>query len=252
MKKILLIMLLLIITVCNSFADSYLDKFVKAGEYYKHGEYQNASTLYQSLVDSGFSSPELYYNLGNSYYKTNQISSAILYFEKAKKISAFDDDIEHNLNLSNQKTIDKIQQPEPFFLSKINDSIANHFTSASWAAIMIIFAWLTFIALVLFFVIQSIKMRKIILPFAFLCTIMTIGSFAYTSYKSSLEEQRNYGIIFAPALNVLSGIDAGSNIKFILHEGTKVQIIDNKSEWLRIKLIDGRDGWMMKKDLKNI
>ena len=236
----------------NCFADGYTEKFLKADAYYKKGDYQNAAVLYKELVDSGFAGTELYYNLGNAYYKSNKISDAILFYEKAKKISASDGDIENNLRLSNQRIVDKIQQPEPFFLAKWNDAVANHFNSASWSAIMICFAWLTFISLVIFFLVKSNKARKVILPLAFICTILTITSFAYTSYKSYSEDKKDYGIVFTPAINVLSGIDAGSEIKFILHEGTKVQITDEKNEWLKIKLPDGRDGWMFKKDLKNI
>ena len=112
--------------------------FDKANQLYLNGEYSSAREEYQKIINSGFESVELYYNLGNTFYKLGQIPSSILYYEKALILNPKDVDIQFNLDLANRLVVDKINPVNEFFFRKWFRAFAGIIKADSWAFISVI------------------------------------------------------------------------------------------------------------------
>jgi tetratricopeptide (TPR) repeat protein len=241
-RRALLSILFLCISIL-SFADNTA-LYNEANEFYKKAEYQAAIEKYELVLKSNFVSGELYYNLGNAYFKTNQIPMAILCYERAEKLMPGDEDVEFNLSIANLKIVDKIEVMPRLFFYRWIDSIMNLFSFEGWAItgiISIVFAMLFF---VLFRITEGAGTRKAFFYLGLVLVILTIKAFwiANVQYKAATGE--NTAIIFTPTVNVKSSPVANGTNLFVLHEGTKVELLDKVGEWSKIKLSDGNQGWM--------
>lgn len=211
---------------------------------YIKGDYLTAIQVYESLLQQG-ESAEIYYNLGNSYYKSGDIAHAILNYERALLLQPENGDIRANLKIANAKTIDKITPiPEIFFITWIK-SLINSLNIDTWAKLGIISFMLCLIGLGTFLYIKAIKWKKVgfiggitLLIFAMICNI-----FAFQQKKNIMV--RNNAIVLSPSITVRSTPSENGTSLFILHEGHKVEIKDGSmQEWKEIRLKDGKVGWL--------
>lgn len=204
------------------------------------------------VLDNGEHSAELYFNLGNAQYKLNHIGPSVYYYEKALQLAPNDADIKNNLAFAENARIDSIEPlPETFF-SKWYSSIAEIFTFNGWAILAVVFSML-FVGLFLFYYFAFTEKRKRLLfassMFAGLFLLASL-TMAFLTYGDYTKEQP--AIIFASEIEVKTEPSMGSNVAFILHEGTKVQISAQDGNWYRISLADGKDGWIPASDLKQL
>lgn len=226
---------------------------VKEGnELYKKGMYSQAAIKYQQVADSGFVSADLFYNLGNAYYKANDNKKAILYYEKAKLLSPRDKELNHNLALAQSKAVDKINNiPDLFFLEWIRN-IRDQLAVDTWSAYSIVFFILGLCGLLLYFFTIKINLKKLgfwIGATSIFVSVITL-LFASSAYNSQIKQRT--AIIFVKGVTVKSTpAETGTNL-FILHEGTKVKIIDKVDNWQKIKIPDGNQGWVKESDLAKI
>lgn len=226
---------------------------VKEGnELYKKGMYSQAASKYQQVADSGFVSADLFYNLGNAYYKANDNKKAILYYEKAKLLSPRDKELNHNLALAQSKAVDKINNiPDLFFLEWIRN-IRDQLAVDTWSAYSIVFFILGLCGLLLYFFTIKINLKKLgfwIGAASIFVSVITL-LFASSAYNSQIKQRT--AIIFVKGVTVKSTpAETGTNL-FILHEGTKVKIIDKVDNWQKIKIPDGNQGWVKESDLAKI
>lgn len=226
---------------------------VKEGnELYKKGMYSQAASKYQQVADSGFVSANLFYNLGNAYYKANDNKKAILYYEKAKLLSPRDKELNHNLALAQSKAVDKINNiPDLFFLEWIRN-IRDQLAVDTWSAYSIVFFILGLCGLLLYFFTIKINLKKLgfwIGAAGIFVSVITL-IFASSAYNSQIKQRT--AIIFVKGVTVKSTpAETGTNL-FILHEGTKVKIIDKVDNWQKIKIPDGNQGWVKESDLAKI
>lgn len=226
---------------------------VKEGnELYKKGMYSQAASKYQQVADSGFVSADLFYNLGNAYYKANDNKKAILYYEKAKLLSPRDKELNHNLALAQSKAVDKINNiPDLFFLEWIRN-IRDQLAVDTWSAYSIGFFILGLCGLLLYFFTIKINLKKLgfwIGAASIFVSVITL-LFASSAYNSQIKQRT--AIIFVKGVTVKSTpAETGTNL-FILHEGTKVKIIDKVDNWQKIKIPDGNQGWVKESDLAKI
>lgn len=211
---------------------------------YIKGNYITAIQVYESLLQQG-ESAEVYYNLGNSYYKSGDIAHAILNYERALLLEPNNEDIRANLNIANAKTIDKITPiPEIFFITWLK-SLINSLSINSWAKLSIICFILCIIGLGIFLYTKNTKWKKIgfiggiiLFIFVIMCNI-----FAFQQKKEITI--RNNAIVLSPSVTVRSTPSESGTSLFILHEGHKVEITDNSmQEWKEIRLKDGKVGWV--------
>lgn len=228
------------------------DSLQKANELYAANEFSKAIELYENIVNQGNESYILYFNLGNSYYKNGEITKAILNYERANKLNPNDGDIKFNLELMNQFVVDKIDPlPRPFFVKGMENTI-NLFTSNQWAKISLIGFALTLILALTYLFSRHLTFRKISFTLSIFVLAITIITFVFSAKQKSILTQHNYAIIFSPTVTVkASPADSGTDL-FVIHEGLKVQLIDNLNNWIEIRIEDGNTGWVNKEVLEII
>ena len=211
---------------------------------YIKNDFASAIQIYESLLQQG-EAPEIYYNLGNCYYKTDDIARAILNYERALLLSPGNTDIRANLEIARSKTIDKVTPvPEIFFITWIK-SLVNSQSSDAWARTGIVSFLLLLVSLAIFFFTQHIKWKKMGFSAAILFLIVTVLSNLFASQQKSYLTNRNDAIILSPSVTVRSTPSESGTSLFVLHEGRKVEIKDNSMrEWKEIRLEDGKVGWV--------
>ena len=226
------------------------DADIKAAETaYAAEQYDKAIELYESILKSYGDSYELYYNLGNSYYKDGKIAHAILNYERALLIKPGDSDIRFNLELAKQQTVDKIEPIKEFFMIEWFRSVQNLIGVDSWATLGIVCFVLFIGCLVLFFFSKWMRIKKVgfYLGILFFIVVIFANIFAYNQ-KNELVN-REGAIIFAPTVTVKSSPDNSGTDLFVLHEGTKVHVRGSIGDWVEIMFEDGNVGWINKKDI---
>ncbi len=213
-----------------------------AEESYRNGDFADAVDKYKAIADSGMVSADLYYNLGNSYFKIQDYKSAILYYERALRLSPNDDDIEYNLEYARGYITDRTQESSEFFLLKWFNSLSNLTSEKAWGIFNLLTLLLTLVFVGTFFFAKSGDFRKWGLSLGFVCLCLFLVSFAAGLVQRHDLQRTDEGIVFVPALMAKSSPDdAGTNI-FVLHEGTKVNITDKVGQWCEIR-VDGKVGW---------
>ena len=229
------------------------DKFTKANNLYNDSKYEKSIEIYFEILDSGVHSSELYYNLGNSFYKLNDIPNSILFYEKSLKLNPTDKDVINNLKMVNNAIIDDITKiPEPFFDNQLN-KISNNLSYSNWGLISLIISFLFLLLFIFYFFSKEPIVKRtsftLLLVLLFLIGITTkISLHAYE--KNHLEK---YAIIFSSKIEIKSEPNERSENLLILHMGTKVKIIDSfNDEWVKIKLVIGQEGWINNNEIKII
>ena len=223
-----------------------------ADDEYAKGNYQQAIKDYQEILKAGVSS-EIYYNLGNAYYRTDNITQALLAYERALQLSPGDNDIRFNLQYARSKTIDKITpETEMFFVTWYN-SLVNFTSVDRWANTAIVSIVMALLLILVFLFAPQMWARKsgfygsavFLLLFAF------ANLFAFQQ-KHELETKQG-AIVIAPTVNVKKTPAASGTDVFVIHEGTRVDITDRgMKQWRGIKLADGREGWLKTSQIEEI
>ncbi len=241
--------LILPVGVFASEQQIYLQKANKA---YGNGSFTEAVDLYKRVITLGYESPELYYNLGNSFFKLNEYASAILWYERAKRIDPGNEDIDFNLKVANNKIADQIEPLPEIFYKRWFRSLINIFPSDTWARIGIVLFILALTSGSLYLLSRVLILRKFgfwIGVFILLFSIVSI-LFAWNSHTNV--KNASEAIIFAPTITIKSSPDEKSVDLFVLHEGTKVQIKDKIGSWFEIRIANGSVGWIPANVLEKI
>ena len=224
----------------------------EADSAYVRGQYQQAITQYEALLKQG-ASADLYYNLGNAYYRTENIPEAVLNYERALLLSPGDQDIRFNLQIARSKTFDKIVPESEMFFVTWYRSLVSMMSVDAWARTALIALALTIILLLVYLFSDRIWLRKAGFFGGVALLVLFVGAniFAWQQKKDLLN--RKGAIIFAPSVTVKSTPAANGTDLFILHEGTKVVITDGSmKEWKEIRLADGKEGWIESKHIRVI
>ena len=251
MRKIYIISFLLL-CISISFASSEEDLISKGNQFYQSGNFQQAAQLYQQVVSAGYESPVLYYNLGNSYYRLGKIGFAILNYERAQKLAPGDEDIAHNLALANSRIVDKIENIPPFFLFRWWESLLAAFSISGWTYTAYFFYILVLVSIGLFFFTKTPFRQKLSLYSAAGFIVLLIITSTLLAIRMNRELNYKHGVVVEQAVTAkLSPDDKGTDA-FVLHEGIKVLLEDKVNDWVRIRLRDGKVGWLPEKDLRTI
>lgn len=217
---------------------------------YAKGNYENAVKLYESIIDKGLEAPELYFNLGNAYYRSNNIAYAILNYERAKKLDPDNEDILVNLKLANQKTEDKIDVAPQLFLTEWKDAIVKIMTERAWSIFCIVCITIAFILFSIYVSMQDRMVKQIgfwggSVLFVVSILLFFIAKDAYNQTKYSRD-----AIITSATVTATGSPNENGTKLFILHEGTKVSIIQQEDSWTEIRIANGNVGWVNSKSLK--
>lgn len=240
------------VLVLNLFAFDAEKLITDANAAYNQGLYDSALATYQLVVDEGYESGELYYNMGNAYYKNNDIASAILYYEKARKILPNDENIEYNLSIANSMIVDKIDKVPEMFYKKWWDFFYNFLDADTGAILLLVLFALFVFSLGYFILAKTRKQRKISFYITLIFFVFTTlsGILTYQKYSSALEHKE--AIVYDPSVTVKSSPTQNAVDLFVIHEGTKVQIIDRIDSWTEIKIRNGSVGWLPNSTIKEI
>lgn len=244
MKKVTIAFLLSIISI-SSFAEIEHDSiFTIANEQYIAGNFDKAAELYQTLVDSGYHNAELYFNLGNSYFKLSRIPYAILNYERAHLLKPHDEDIEFNLEYARTFIVDRIEPLPVFFLAKWYRSARAMLSSNGWATVSILFFTVSLVLVLMFWFSFRPWIKRLTFSFAVISFVIFIFSTIFSAQEKERLTLRNQAIVFQSVVTVKSSPGESGKDLFILHSGTKVQITKAIGSWVEIRIADGNKGWI--------
>ena len=244
LKKIILIYSLL----CVGFGihPQLAEKYQNGITAYGNGNYQLAVQEFEEILTHDWESPELYYNLGNAYYRQKLFSGSIWAYEKCLALNPSHTDAQYNLSLANLNVVDKIDLPDPPIYLQWYETIRNYFNLQDWVKLLVISLFL----LMLMSTVRKILQQKWLRPFENLVIIELI-IISLLCGHSFLELQSNAeGIIYSPIVIAFSEPNEYSSKIVEVHEGLKVNILDYNDEWVNLELLDGTVGWIMKKQIR--
>ncbi len=219
---------------------------------YAEGKYADAADIYTKILAEGKESADLYFNLGNCYYKLGENTRAILNYERSLLLNPGDDMVRYNLKMAQQAIVDKIEVLPELFLVRWYKALVAYFSADQWGYISVGFFVLFLIMAALFFYSRSIGVKKtgfVIGVFAFLLTLATIF---FAMRQDKRITQREYAIITTPSVTVKGAPDNSGTSLFLIHEGLKVRVVGELGSWYNIRLADGNEGWVAKTDLEKI
>jgi tetratricopeptide (TPR) repeat protein len=240
------ILILLLCGCCTYVFAAEVDvQFEQANQAYRNGDFQKAIQMYSQIVQQGYKSAELFYNLGNAYYKSNRIPDAILSYERSLKLSPGDEDAAHNLALANLRIEDRIDAvPKLFFVSWWR-AFADSYPASKWAWISIASVWgACILALALVVGLRWPLIRQLVAWLVIVALFFSALSLAAMFDRSRMERSRNFAILFSASVQVRSAPDEQSTDLFVIHEGVKLELLDSVGDWNKIRLADGKIGWV--------
>jgi len=224
----------------------------EADSAYAQGHFQQAAKNYEELLKQGVST-DLYYNLGNAYYRMDEMPRAVLNYERALLLSPGDRDVRFNLQMARSKTIDKITPESEMFFVTWYHSLVNLTSVDGWATVALCTLALAIVLALLYLFATPVWLRKV----GFFGALALLVVFGLTNFFAYAQKQsftaRRGAIIMAPAATVKSTPASQGTDLFILHEGTKVTITDaTMRQWKRIRVADGKEGWIEAKEIEVI
>lgn len=247
MKKFLVIITLLISTLSFSQNEK---RFEEANKLYNDANYTEALEKYKTILDAGEQSAALYFNMANAHYKLNHIAPSIYYYEKAQLLRPGDKDIQNNMAFAKNMTLDAIDTVPEVGLTKLLNSWAKTFYYEVWAKISVGLAILFVILFISYFFVDSTGKKRVAFVSSVLCLILVFATFGLAYHGHNMVENNQPAIVFAKESQIKSEPNLRSTVAFDLHEGTKVQVLDTVNNWKKIKLADGKTGWIMNDDIK--
>lgn len=223
-----------------------------ANTYYVNGEYQSAEQTYKAILDRGVHSAKLYYNLANSYFKMDEIGSAILYYHRALRLDPGSDDIRYNLEVAQEHTKDRIEQVPEFFLATWFRAVRNVLSNTVWGVLALV--CLAFMAL--FVLLYLLGTRLSLRKAGFYGALVMLLLVCCTSYFAAQGRheiiERREAVVMSKAVSVKSSPDRASTDLFVIHEGTLVEITDKMEYWREIVIADGKKGWVRSSQIEVI
>ncbi len=246
------ILIIFFFNITFTFSQNEEQIFQQGNEYFVQKQFDKAIESYRQLINSGYEGTSLFYNLGNAYYRSGKIGYAILYYEKALRLSPGDEDIKHNLALANLKTIDKLESLPQFFLFDWWEGLLALFSTSGWTIISYIFYILFIFSVGFYFYAKNVLQQKIVLISGLTGLLFLIFSCSLLMIKLNRELNVKNGIVIENTVNVKLSPDPASNDAFIVHEGLKIRLEDEVDNWVKIRLEDGKVGWIQEDNAKVI
>jgi len=245
MKHIISLIIFSVITISGIAQPDSLYKYIEEGnKAYTENEFEKAIVAYETVVQNGFSAPELYYNLGNAYYRTKNYKAAILNYERALRLAPDDENIKTNLQFAKNHIQDRIEEIPKLFILQWTDKLINLFSSKIWAIISISTFIIFLLLAILFLFSRTISLRKAAFSLGLIAILISGISF-YGAYKQNWKiTGHKEAIVFSPTVTVKSAPKTNGTDLFIIHEGLKVEIIGSTHGWKEIRLSDGKVGWL--------
>lgn len=226
--------------------------FDEGNSFYNNGNYEQAIEKYSSIIKSGYESSELYYNLGNSYYKLNDIANSIFYFEKSLLLDPNNLESKNNLSFANNMTIDRIETVPVNQIAKFIFNLSTLFKYQQWfyVALFIELISVVFFVLYLFNKNPNTKRKYFSSFISFFILFSIVLAISFNS--KSISDKYNPAIIFENRIAFKTEPNERSEQIFELNKGTKVNIIEEVNEWSLVELSNGSKGWILKSSFQSL
>ncbi len=216
----------------------------RANTHYINADYESALAVYDSIVQMGYSSTKLYYNMGNAYFKSGRNGKAIVYYNKALTLSPSDADVKYNLAVAESFVKDDIAEVPTFFLTRWMRSARRLMSSNAWAVVSLVALLAAMLGVILYLVPVRVGVRKAGLWCGAGMALVFVLSATFAAVEKRALTDSSHAIIINGAVSVKSSPDNSSTDIFLLHEGTKVKITGSYGEWSEILIPNGSKGWL--------
>jgi tetratricopeptide (TPR) repeat protein len=249
-KKIVL--LLAFFTITFVVPQDINELFSKANDAYKNGEFQKAIELYEQIATTGNVSADLYYNLGNSYYKINKVGPSIYNYERALQLDPSHQDTKNNLVFAKRLSLDRIEDLPKSIFQTIKATYFDVFSFNQWAIISVFFSFLAAFLFLLYYFAHNPASKRFYFSTSIISTILLIFTFFITLHQYNTSSKAKEAIVYASEVSVKNEPIKNADEAFIIHEGTKVVILDQVDDWKKIKLADGKIGWLKNYEISDL
>ncbi len=247
-SSLLLILLLSGVSPLFAQSESAAQRFAQANEWYQKGDYDQASEIYQGLVEEGLQSAALYFNIGNCAFKRGEIGQAVANYLRAERLAPRDEDVAENLRFVRSLLADQaLLQTKRSFTGELFYGLRDHLTLRELFLSALGCFWLVCLFLAFTLWTREVSLWRQIL-WLFLLLYLVAGSLTYAKYMKLHEPM---GVIVVPSVSVLSGPDSGTEL-FTVNEGSTAMIQRSQGDWVQIGLVNGLSGWVEKKSLEMI
>ncbi len=244
-----IIWLFLLILPISIIAQNSNEQFKKANSLYKNGEYVKAAELYEEIVKTNEVSSELFHNLGNCYYKLNSVGPAVYNYEKALRLNPLNEDAQNNLIFAKRLTLDRIEELPKSLLQKINLTYISKISYNGWAVISVLFSCITAVFFILYYFSINPANKRLFFTTGVLSFTLLFISLGITNHQFNKHSNTIEAIIYSSEVSVKNEPTQNADEAFIIHEGTKILVLDEVDEWKKIRLPDGKIGWLKSKDI---
>ena len=228
----------------SGFANNINESMQQAGELYRNGEFDKAVEIYEEIINEGYEGTSLYFNLANSYYRIGKLGYAILNYERALKISPTDEDVKHNLAFANLSTIDRIQPLPTFFLFEWWEALLASLSANGWTYLVFFFYLILIFLFIFYFFAKTISQQKLIIFSGLGILIILAVTFLLLIVRINREQTHINAVVVEQSITVKTSPDSKSTDAFVIHEGLVVKLEDKLDEWVKVKLVDGKVGWV--------
>ncbi|MCK5782179.1 MAG: tetratricopeptide repeat protein [Flavobacteriales bacterium] len=243
------ILILLTFVAFNAFAQAPEDIFVEANSLYKAQNYKEAVDKYQEIVNTGYQSADLYYNIANCYYKIDELAPAVLFYKRAIKLNPNMDDAIFNLKMVHQKTVDKFEKVPKSFFAKFWSWLANIMSIHSWSITSVVLAFIGSTTFLIYFFSSTSALKRLSFVVSITSVVIMFIAIVIAQQQQTWQSKNKDAVIMSENSYVKVAPNESSGDSFILHEGTEVLVVDQVDDWMRIKLVDGKIGWIHSSDI---
>ena len=254
-KQIYLVTVLTFASCAFLFASN--TTLAEAEEAFRTGDFARSIELFeaviaQELAENNRESAQLHYNLGNAYFRNNELGKAILNFERALLLDPGNSDIRHNLHFAQHHTIDHIELSATTFLSNWIRGVRNQLSSNGWAMIAIVLFILFLGCIALFLFVSYVWAKKTAFYSGIILLLLLVVANVFAFRQKDERINRHFAIVMPTGISIHASPDANSNQLFQLHEGTKVRIRNTDGNWYEIEIANGTVGWTLRSNVERI
>lgn len=219
---------------------------------YMNGDWAGAIAIYDSIEQAGMASPKLYYNMGGAHFKNGSVGKAVLYYNKALRLDPTDEDTQYNLRVAEGYVKDQIEVVPEFFASRWVRDVRTAMSSNAWAITSLVMLLVALVALMLYLLPIGLRYRKVGFGVGVVAGLLVVLSMSFASAQRTRALHSSEAVVMQSAVPVKSSPEKSSKDIFVIHEGTRVTVLDHLGDWSQVSIADGNKGWLLTSSIEVI